>query len=396
MKTFKKIFLVKTFIMMMAMQSANAGYGDAIKEIFMKGSINGQSMFMVLGFEKANKIFKKSMKEAIGIEELQKIGHSVVELKDDFKPIYNGGDNDLVEHVGKAAKMSKKFAKEIFKGPWRSLKKIPSAYEVSFDAAREAYYESGNEALGSLKYAGHAVWANIKGSYYLVIEAPAKIAFNTFAAVAAIPLAIGYDLSRTAINLTLGVGGLVVNISAFLVNALYEGSKGILTSLYAGLSTGVAIVATTTASGVVSTYLGAKWLIRRPLYWLNPYRVTLKTEISMDRIEELSELFSQGFAKDILDKLQVKNFKGKNNGDDLSRKIILYAKNNLKSKPQKALVVDLSITKKKIKIYAYIDFKHMKRLKRIFKSEGMSKKEIKDNLQKLLQQYILKTMEGLL
>ena len=76
----------------------------------------------------------------------------------------------------------------IFSKPWDSLKKIPESYREDFDLAAEAYHKSDSRVAGAVKYSGIAVWANIKGAYYLVIEAPVKMVANA-TAVALLPAA---------------------------------------------------------------------------------------------------------------------------------------------------------------------------------------------------------------
>jgi hypothetical protein len=240
-------------------------------EVFLKGSIDGKHMFMVLGMQDAAKATKEIIKWAVKGEDLVELGHD----------IYNGEHrDDLVDAVRDGARVSRKVAPHILKAPWKSLKKIPNAYRVNFDRAQDAYYGSSNSAVGVLKYSGWAVWANIEGAHYLVVEAPLVLAGSAVVTAAAVPaalawqgLVIAWDAGCIAFKFTAGVAAIAV------VN-----TYGIITS-------SAATVITLLAAGGVATFHGGKWLVYEiPRSFFHPVMVVNDTSFGYDQQERLAKI----------------------------------------------------------------------------------------------------------
>ncbi|MBT5093572.1 MAG: hypothetical protein HOM21_04985 [Halobacteriovoraceae bacterium] len=373
---------------------AEGGYPAAVKEIFLKGSLDGKRLFMVLGFEDAKTVFDKSLKEAVNLKDLRDIGEDIKDLPANFKPIYNGGEDDIQQHVGEAAEFSKKEAKQIFKAPFKTLQKIPQAYSVQMDRAREAYFETENQIAASVKYAGHAVWANVEGAYYLVIEAPAKALFHSMTTLLAVPAVIALDVAHSAALMTWDLGKITLKVSYQLTKAIYQGGKAVVTAAYAGISTGVAILATSVAAGAVGVAVGVQWIASRPIYIANPSRLTLETKIEGKGLIELRSKFAQKVDSETLDKLGVNAKKVQTSGDRLSSKVILYHKTE-KGKLKKAVKVKITVNKGKVKIYTFVYAGQVRRLKKIMKAKGKSRKEIRQELKELLAANIVNTVATL-
>ncbi len=209
-------------------------------EVFLKGSIDGKSMFMVLGMKDAKDAVKNIMDWAVDEKGLAEVGHD----------IYNKDHlDDVSDAVSGGADLSKEASQHIFSAPWKTLAKIPKAYRVSFDRAQDAYYGSKNSVAGGLKYAGWAVWANIQGAYYLIIEAPVEFVTLTAVTVGAVPGAIALQGLVIAWDVTKVVFKFAVGVAA---------SAAVAT--YAFVTSSAATALTLVAAGGVAVFKGGKWL----------------------------------------------------------------------------------------------------------------------------------------
>ncbi len=229
---------------LMAPSQAQAGVSSNVLEtageVFLKGSIDGKSMFMVLGMKDAKDSVKDIMDWAVDEQDL-------TDLRDDITNKSHNGD--FADAAKDGADLSKEAAQQFFSTPWKSLKEIPKAYRVSFDRAQEAYYGSKNPVAGALKYSGWAVWANIQGAYYLVIEAPVEFVALSVATVGAVPAAIAlhgiviaWDVTKVVVKFTAGV----------------VASAAVAT--YAFVTSSTATALTLIAGGAVGVFKGGKWL----------------------------------------------------------------------------------------------------------------------------------------
>src|SRR5690606_32700705 len=87
---------------------ADIELGKALKEIFVKGSLDGDKLFMVLGMEKAREIAGNAMGHAVDIEELKDwSSDSARMIQNGAHRLWNSEHNgDVVDHVGDAARLS--------------------------------------------------------------------------------------------------------------------------------------------------------------------------------------------------------------------------------------------------------------------------------------------------
>ncbi len=225
---------------------------DTVKEVFLKGSIDGDSMFMVLGTADGFKMSKDMMKDAINMEDLTKLGDEIDDVKDAAKGFQN-----------------------VLKKPWKSLKKIPKAYKVDLQKAQDAYYSADTQISGVLKYSGWAVWAQVEGAYYLVIEAPVVMAAQTIGH----SVAVAWEITALSLRVTWDV---IKPAFAFIA------STAVMT--YATLSSGIATTATLIAAGGVAAFKGGKWLIvEMPSKLFKPVSVEIATNYNYDEQEKLAE-----------------------------------------------------------------------------------------------------------
>lgn len=251
---------------------------DTVKEVFLKGSIDGDSMFMVLGMQDGFEYSKEVMKEAINMEDLKNIGEDFQEVGNDLKDF---------DHV--------------LKSPWKSIRKIPNAYKVDFERAQNAYYNADGQISGVLKYSGWAVWANVKGVYYLVIEAPVVMASQALYRTTA----LSWDISMTGLRITW-------NAIKPAFGALW--SATVMT--YATVSSSIATTATLVAAGGVAVFKGGKWLIvTLPNKFFKPVTVKTETNTSFEdhaelagRLNKLLTNASDIFGLDVLANSDIKKF----------------------------------------------------------------------------------------
>jgi hypothetical protein len=252
MKIFILILMLMTQMTAWSQTSTPTSTIDTVKEVFLKGSIDGDSMFMVLGTADGYKISKEMMKDAINMNDLSDLGEDV-------------------KKIGKAAKGFK----EVISEPWKSLKEIPKAYKVDFEKAREAYYSADNQIAGVLKYSGWAIWAQVDGAYYLVIEAPVVMAYQTVAH----SLSVAWKVTGLGIKVTWNVIKPAVGLIA---------SAAVMT--YATVSSSIATTATLIAAGGVATFKGGKWLlVTLPRKLLKPASAQIVTSYNYEDQMKLAE-----------------------------------------------------------------------------------------------------------
>tara|TARA_R110000868_G_scaffold61524_6_gene187022 strand:+ start:2635 stop:3861 length:1227 start_codon:yes stop_codon:yes gene_type:complete len=275
--------------------SKGSRFGNTVREIFMQGSIDGNHMFMVLGFEDAAEIAGDAARNAIDIENLRDIRRDVQEAGSDVvQGLWNSDhDGDMVDAVRAGARFSSSQAKKILANPLKSLKKIPGAYKTQFQHAREAYYETDNQILASVQYAGHAVWANVEGAYYLVIEAPIRMATHLLGAVIGVPGTVALQAAGIALRFTIDAIGLTFKIGGHLLKTVANVAVGVASLVYSGVSTGVAIAATSIAAGTVGAINGIGWLISAPVKIWNGTYIKLQIEKKDRTLEEVTKLLSE-------------------------------------------------------------------------------------------------------
>jgi hypothetical protein len=373
----KMMNLTLAFLMLFGLQAfaqdnntSDDNVAEAVGEIFVKGSIDGKSLFMVYGFQDSIRDIKGLAKNSVKMDELVDIGQAVYD---------DGHDEDYIhalkeggKDTAKMAKATANSAKNIAKYPWKSLKRMKKSYEVSFDNAKDSYYHSSNQVAGAAKYAGHAIWANVKGAYYLVVEVPVVTAVaigatvvNGAATVLAVPAAVVVQTLKLAWRVMKVGIRLVFNTAVIGISAAYS-----------AVSTTTAATVTIAAAGGLAVLNGVKWVVSLPGRLFNPIQAKIKTEIDLDKQQE--------FAKKIEDILST-SFVMPQELRLLDSKISKYSsKFTLGRKDKKEITIKLSIAKKKVEIAVSATRKFMKSLR----SEKESKQEAKEQTQAVLEEVL--------
>lgn len=198
----KSIFITLLFVF-----SFNVLAGNDMpksKEVFLKGSIDGKSLFMVLGFDKAKEINSKNFSSTFNKDNVVELGSLINN---------SSHDNDFAGEIEEGANVTKKHFGKIISSPWRSLSKIPRRFKVSMQKANERYYTSNSPELGAVEYAATGVWAVLESSYYLVIESPVALAGNLIITSLAIPFKITVQIGRVVLkalkNVLFPIGGAI-------------------------------------------------------------------------------------------------------------------------------------------------------------------------------------------
>lgn len=376
---------------------ADIELGKALKEIFVKGSLDGEKLFLVLGMEKASEIFGTSMREAIDVEELKDWGSDAARaIRNQSNRVWNSEhDGDTVDHLGRATRLSVETADDIFKWPWRSLKKIPGSFKVGMNDAREARANANNGISGTVAFSGLATWTVVKGAYYLVIEAPVKFVAALATTTLAVPATLAYEALRIPLAITFGVAANVVRLGWVASKAIVMGSVALGAISYSALSTGVAMAATTIAAAAVGAFRVTAALVKMPFRFFKKGTVKVSTTIKYDRMTELAEALPGLLASDILAKLGVDSdlTVGEVRVEDYKSVITYRSKLNA---DKEALVIRVGIDfnsdkdNQFLNIEAYMKNGHFKALKEVTDlSSRKLKKVIESNLENLLGEALL-------
>lgn len=177
--------------------------GD-IEQVYSVDEADGESSKFFIAIKKDAKIIKQIMNQAVGLDD-------IMELR---KLINNEQhENDFAQEYQEGKEISKNAFPEILKAPLRSIKKAPRSFKVSMEQAADIYNNTPGHLEGGIRYTGVAVWAVIKGSYYLIIETPYMLFKNVLQTVAAIPFKIAVQVAEIGLKFTyLVVKGLVVDL----------------------------------------------------------------------------------------------------------------------------------------------------------------------------------------
>ena len=376
---------------------ADIELGKALKEIFVKGSLDGEKLFMVLGMEKASEIFGETMKDAVDIEELKDwSSDSARMLQNQAGRIWNSEhDGDAVDHLGRATRLSVRTADDIFKWPWRSLKKIPGSFKVGMNDAREARANASNGITGTVAFSGLATWTAVKGAYYLVIEAPVTFVAALATTTLAVPATLAYEAIRIPLALTIGATGAVIRLGYMATKAIVLGSFALGAVTYSAISTGVAMAATTIAAAAVGAFRVTAALIQMPFRFFKKGTVKAQTTINYKRMEELADALPGLLSNDILAKLGVDTDLSVGETRIEDYKAVITYKSKLDS-DKDALIIKVGITfdsnkeNQFLNIEAFMKNGHFKALKKATDlSSRKLKKVIENNLENLLGQALL-------
>lgn len=376
---------------------ADIELGKALKEIFVKGSLDGDKLFMVLGMEKAREIFGRSMDQAVDIEELKDwSADSARMLSNQARRVWNSEhEGDAVDHLGRATRLSVETADDIFKWPWRSLKKIPGSFKVGMNDAREARANASNGITGTVAFSGLATWTTVKGAYYLVIEAPVKFVAALATTTLAVPATLAYEAIRIPLALTIGAVGTVVRLGWMASKAIVMGSVALGTITYSALSTGVAMAATTVAAAAVGAFRVTAALIKMPFKFFKKGNVKVSTTINYKRMGELAEALPGLLSSDILAKLGVDSDLSVGEVVIEDYKAVIKYKSKLNEEKDSLVIrigIDFNSDKEKqaLNIEAYMKMAHFKELKEVTDlSSRKLKKVIENNLENLLGNALL-------
>ncbi len=281
--------------------------GKSLKEIFIKGSLDGDKLFMVLGMEDATRYFKDALKEAIDIEDLKDWSQDSAQMvQEQVRRTWNSDHNgDMVDNLAGAAHVSMEAADGIYKWPWRSLKRIPQAFKVGMNDAREARANASNNVAGTLAFSGLAAWTSIKGAYYLVIEAPVSFVAALAATTLPLPATLAYEAIRLPIALALGIAGKTLRLGWMASKAIVLGATAVGAITYSALSTGVAIAATGIATGAVAAFRFTLKVLKLPFRMFKRGLVQTTTTIKYDQLKEVAQIFPELLSSEILSKLGV-------------------------------------------------------------------------------------------
>ncbi|GEM_PF-3467207 len=363
-------FLLLTGLTANANAQAENGDGnvaDAVGEIFVKGSIDGKSLFMVYGFKDSIRDIKSLARNSVKMDELVDVGQAFYDEGHDED--YIGAVKDGAKATGEMAKSTAKSAKDIANYPWKSLKRMKKSYEVSFDNAKDSYYHSNSQVTGAVKYAGHAIWANVKGAYYLVVEVPVVTAAAIGATVVK-GAATVLTVPAAVVLQTLKVAWRVMKVG---IRFVFNSASIVIGGAYSAVSTTAAATVTVVAAGGLAVFQGLKWTVSLPGLLFSPVNISHKTALDVDQQEE--------FAKKVEDILTTSLVLT----EDLAlvdSKITKYSsKFKLGRNGKEEVTIKISVVKKKIQIAASATRKFVKSLR----AEGVSKKENKENVKEILQ-----------
>ncbi len=365
-------------------------FGNTVKEIFMQGSIDGNSMFMVLGFERASEIAGNAARNAIDIENLRDIRRDAQDAGGDVvRGLWNSEhDGDMVDAVSSGARFSSSQAKKILANPLKSLAKIPNAYKTQFQHAREAYYETDNQILASVQYAGHAVWANVEGAYYLVVEAPIRMVTHLLGAAIGVPGAVALQAAGIALRFTVDAIGLTFKIGGQLIRTVANAAVGIASLVYSGVSTGVAIAATSIAAGAVGAVNGVAWLVSAPIKAWNGTYIKLQVERNDRSLDQITSLLSEDDIS-ILSILDVELDDVVVTGDEFKKEIKMLKA--FGSKLKTAAIIKIERRSGKYQIKAHLKSRLIKLLRKE-DDQDMGRREFKRHAKAEFEAMIIKKL----
>ena len=282
---------------------------NSIKEIYVKGSVADESLFLVLGFENAHRFAKQTANSIMDKENLVDIGKDVADTFSTVGDFYSKDegqdDSDYTSLVKDSAKFSKRHLGRVLSSPWKSLSKIPQSFKVGFERAEDSLNNSSSALVGSTKWAGHAVWTMIKGSYYLVIETPAVFVGEALLGSAALPLTVAGAPVATLGYVTLRLGWETVQLSYEVTRAIIAASASVLGYAYAAISTTVASSVVILGAATMATARGAYTIVSYPFKAGRVANVKVQTEINYKHLEDFANDVRDNINSDLLEKYNV-------------------------------------------------------------------------------------------
>lgn len=162
-----------------------------MEAVYSQDSADGESSKIIIALKKDARVIKQILNEAVGLDEIIELGK-----------LFNNEqhNDDFVSEYRQGLEISRDAFPEILKAPLRSFKKAPRTFQVTLEQAADAYNNSPNHFSGSVRYTGIAVWAVVKGSYYLIIETPFMLFKNTLLTAVAIPFKITVQMAEIGVK----------------------------------------------------------------------------------------------------------------------------------------------------------------------------------------------------
>lgn len=370
--------LIVLFFFAFGAASGFAGEGEkkseiasTLKEIFLKGSINGDKLFMVLGFENGKEVFKDSLQAAIDIDDLRDLGSDTARtFSRTGKYVWNKEhDGDIIGNVGDAAKYSVENIPNIIQSPWKSLKKIPGSYKVSMQQARESRANASNSVFGATQFAGHAVWANVKGAYYLVIEAPAKFVGNLASTALAVPGVIALEAIGIPLGFTIGIGMKAIRVGWQASKAIVAGAIGIGALTYSAISTTAAASATLLAAGAIGAVKITLKVVSFPFTIGRKVRTRLNTDVNYKRLKEYAAKLISTVKPEYLEAMGLDSSAAISNIKEYKGKIKFLSNKTKKKKVGLTLNVGIEFnsdkSKQNLEVSGFVGSKHFKAMKKV-------------------------------
>ncbi len=271
----KKLMMAMLLTFVSSYSHSQQSLGATVSEIFMEGSIDGDNLRLVYGFKDMSKDVKEHIKKSVQVKDIKELGQLFYDKegghgRKDFVGAFRRGIKDTV-HLAEEVPQT---AKTIYQGPLKSLKQVPESYRINFENASEAFYESNNQLSGAVRYAGWALWAQVEGAYYLVIEAPVRLAFNA----ALTGLDITSMASALPVHLAIQTLRIPIHITVMGAKFIGQTAAAVGKAVYSAASTSTAVAITTAVSGGIAIYRGGRWVVSQPRKIFRPFRVTVETE----------------------------------------------------------------------------------------------------------------------
>lgn len=211
---------------------------NAIKEVMIHGSIDDRELFLVYGLGDSYEEIKEIIKD--DIINLNSYGEDMKDIVTDKNDSYSV-IGSLTRPSGASKRLKKHFLKDITNGP--------KSFKENIELGQKAYRSSKSTLAGSVKFAGRAAWATLKGSYYLVIQAPTRAILNTSALVLVHPFRLGVSGLRLGFRTAKKVATSTILGSLVVL----EGTYSIASSLTA---TGIVLITSAILnSGQIAKYV---------------------------------------------------------------------------------------------------------------------------------------------
>jgi len=212
-----------------------------VEEILLKGSVDGKHLWMVLGVKDAADIDKNVIKNHIGMEDLRQVSRTVYNKDHEF---------DVYGNIKGGWKFGRGLTHDLLQSAWKDLKDIPGSFEAEIELGNYAYHNASNPVAGTVKWSGHAIWATVKGAYYLVVQVPVEAVIGTTGP------AIGVTGGAALSTLEIGISGVWFGIKLAYTAVAVAG-----TSAYSAVTAGGAATGALILAGGVGVVRAVHWVV---------------------------------------------------------------------------------------------------------------------------------------